>query len=88
MLISRDSFPSLLSSIDKVARSSKNPVERSVLFSMLSELYSEYYNANKFTIGNRPGVVGEVSGDMNEWSGNIFADTILYYNSLSLQPGL
>lgn len=86
MLISRDSFPSLLSSIDKVARSSKNPVERSVLFSMLSELYSEYYNANKFTIGNRPGVVGEVSGDMNEWSGNIFADTILYYNSLSLQP--
>ncbi|WP_208081322.1 hypothetical protein, partial [Bacteroides uniformis] len=32
------------------------------------------------------GVVGEVSGDMNEWSGNIFADTILYYNSLSLQP--
>ena len=42
-LIDQDSIPTLLSNLESLTATSNNPVEKSILHSLLAELYKSYY---------------------------------------------
>ena len=51
---------------------SSDVVEKSVIHSMLGELYIQYYSANQWTINQRTELADFVPADMKEWTKNIF----------------
>ncbi|MDR0863908.1 MAG: alpha-2-macroglobulin [Candidatus Symbiothrix sp.] len=92
--INRDQLPDRIVEIEQFAAADKNTVEQAVLYSLLAELYSNYYQANSYTINQRtalssPLSYGEGPGerlDIREWTGNLFIQKIADLVDGSLRP--
>jgi len=84
--INSDLLPEKIVELEQRIRSNKNPVEQAMLYSIVAELYSNYYNANTYRINQRTAVAGLVPGDIREWTANLFIRQIADNVSLSLLP--
>ncbi|MDR1092463.1 MAG: hypothetical protein LBL79_15450 [Prevotella sp.] len=62
-----------------------NPGEKALLYSMLAELYLNFYNSDPWNINRRTKLAGFVPEDMDEWSSNIFSDKIIENLDLSIK---
>lgn len=71
--------------IDMLGKST-DTVERSVLHSMLGELYLQYYQKDRWTIDGRTATGGFVPADMKEWSKNNFYDKVVEHLNASIEP--
>lgn len=65
---------------------STDAVEKSVLHSMLGELYLQYYQKDQWTINERTAISGFVPADMKEWSKNNFYDKVIEHLNASIEP--
>ncbi len=83
--IDNDKFPQLIGEIEDYNKENMNIVERSVLHSILANLYSQYYQSNSFTINQRTAVMGTAPEDIREWTGNIFIEKITGHALLSVE---
>ena len=70
---------------DMLAKST-DVVEKSVLHSMLGELYLQYYQKDQWTINQRTALSGFVPSDMKEWSKNNFYDKVVEHLNASIEP--
>lgn len=61
-------------------------VEKSVLHSMLGELYLQYYQKDQWTINQRTAISGFVPADMKEWSKNNFYNKVVEHLNASIEP--
>lgn len=59
--------------------------EKALLNSMLSELYIDFYNSNKWIYDERTAITGNVPDDILEWSSNIFIDKAIAHIDLSVK---
>ncbi len=73
-------FQNLHSMLEKSA----NTVEKSVLHSMLGELYLQYYQNSRWEIDERTELKGFVPQDMKEWTRNIFFDKVVEHLNASV----
>ncbi|MDR3061518.1 MAG: hypothetical protein LBU57_05325, partial [Dysgonamonadaceae bacterium] len=80
----KDRFSQLLSEIEQYTENDKDAVERSVLYSILSQLYMKYYSSRSYEINERTAVTGIIPEDIREWTGNIFFRKISGYVASSL----
>ncbi len=85
LVTDRDSFPVLLTEVEQHTEKSKNTVEQSMLYSVLAQLYFQYYQSGSYRINQRTALSGEIPGDIREWTGNIFIRRISEYTDLSLK---
>ncbi len=83
--VDNDKFPQLIGEIEDYNGKNTNVVEQSVLHSILANLYSQYFQANNYTIGRRTAVTGFVPEDIREWPGNIFIQKIVEHVQLSVK---
>ena len=70
---------------DMLAKST-DVVEKSVLHSMLGELYLQYYQKDQWTINQRTAIGGFVPADMKEWSKNNFYNKVVEHLNASIEP--
>ena len=63
---------------------SNDAIEKSVIHSMLGELYLQYYQRDQWTINQRTELVDFVPSDMKEWTRNIFYNKIVEHINASL----
>jgi hypothetical protein len=86
--IDQDKLPDKMQEIEKFAETDRNPAEQSILYSLLAELYSNYYQANSYTIHQRTALPGESDEypDLREWAANIFIRKIANLAKRSLTP--
>lgn len=71
----------LIIDLQGLLNDSINIAEKALLQSMLAELYKDSYSNNIWKIKRRNNIVGFVPSDINEWTKNIYIDTI--YSMLS-----
>jgi len=76
---------SIIDDLQKLAAGTTNVNEKSLLHSMLAEIYAGYYDKNRWTIKQRTKLMNVIPQDMKEWSGNIFADKIVENIGLSVK---
>lgn len=69
---------------DMVAKST-DVVEKSVLHSMLGELYLQYYQKDSWQINQRTELGDFVPADMKEWTKHIFFDKVVEHLNASMQ---
>ncbi|MDR1562333.1 MAG: hypothetical protein LBS54_04510 [Dysgonamonadaceae bacterium] len=82
--IDTDSIPTMLLEIEHYAAGKSVGKERSVLYSLLSEMYLMYYRANSYKINRRtPGIDGD---DIETWSAKAFIQRVADYVQESLLP--
>lgn len=74
--IDTDSLFEHLDKMEKSAATSKDPVERSIYYSLLASYYQKYYRNNRFSIDDRTDIDGPAPKDMREWTKKNFLDTI------------
>ena len=84
--IDRDQLPNKIVELEQWIRSNKNQVEQAILYSIVAELYANYYNANTYRINQRTTITGYIPDDIREWSANLFIRQIADYVRLSLLP--
>ncbi|GHU64748.1 hypothetical protein FACS1894123_09930 [Bacteroidia bacterium] len=87
--IDRDNFQKKLEEMEKYTLEDKNIVEQAILYSILAQLYQDYYLTNSNAINQRtalPFAANEKKPDIKEWSANLFFQTIIDYVALSLAP--
>ncbi|HBK31393.1 MAG TPA: hypothetical protein DDZ78_07200, partial [Porphyromonadaceae bacterium] len=72
--------------LNEMLSKSSDPIEQSVLHSMLGELYLQYYQNDRWNIDQRTQLSGFVPGDMNEWTKNIFYDKAVEHVAKSVAP--
>lgn len=75
---------SLFVNLNDMLAKSKDEVEKSVLHSMLGELYLNYYNKYRWQTRQRTNVEGLVPKDMKEWTQNMFYDKVVEHLNASL----
>ncbi|GHS99391.1 hypothetical protein FACS189421_09760 [Bacteroidia bacterium] len=84
--IDNDQLPCRIREIEQFAGTDKNSVEQAVLYSLLTEIYFNYYQANASSINQRTAIVGDAPEDIREWAGNNFIQKITGLVHLSLLP--
>lgn len=84
--IDRDSMPALIQKTENILQNSNNPVEQSILHSLLADLYLNYYNYNRYQINQRTTLTDYIPEHINEWSRNLFYDQISRHALDALQP--
>jgi uncharacterized protein YfaS (alpha-2-macroglobulin family) len=88
--IDRDRLQDNIRDMEMLTRESKDSVEQSILYSLLAELYNNYYQSNLFRINQRMAIVAEEGAEakygIREWPANFFIRTITGYVNLSLLP--
>lgn len=84
--IDRDSMPALIQKTENILQNSNNPVEQSILHSLLADLYLNYYNYNRYQINQRTPLADFIPEHINEWSRNLFYDQISQHALDALQP--
>ncbi len=86
LAIDRDKFPQLIEEIETYNKENTNIIEKSVLHSVLANLYSQYYQSNYYTVNQRTAVTGPAPADIREWTGNIFIEKITEHALFSVEP--
>ncbi len=72
--------------LNEMLSRSTDDVEKSVLHSLLGELYLQYYRKYRHEIDRRTALTGYVPSDMKEWTSNIFFDKVVEHLNASLAP--
>lgn len=85
-LIDSESVLPLFLETEELITNLKNPVEKSILHSMLAEYYQDYYNQHAYQINQRTPLTNFVPEDIKEWSGNLFIEKIFYHALAALEP--
>lgn len=70
--------------LHEMVEKSTDVAERSVLHSMLGELYLQYYQKEQWTVNQRTELGDFVPADMKEWTRNIFYDKVTEHLNASL----
>lgn len=83
--IDADSLFIHLDKMEESAVKSSDPVEKSVYYSYLADIYQEYYQHNRFFIDDRTDIEGDAPEDRNEWSKRNFHDAVRRYTELSVK---
>ena len=84
--INQDQLPDKIVQLERWIQSDKNLIEKAMLYSIVAELYDNYYNANSYQINQRTAITGYAPSDIREWSANLFISKIADYVRLSLLP--
>ena len=75
---------SIFLNLNEMLALSKDNVEKSVLHSMLGELYLQYYQRDQWTINQRTELGDFVPADMKEWTRNNFYNRVTEHLNTSL----
>jgi hypothetical protein len=84
--INQDQLPGQIVELEKWILSDKNPIEQATLYSIVAELYANYYSAYSNQINQRTAITGYTPDDIREWSANLFIQRIAGYVRLSFVP--
>ena len=84
--IDQDQLPDRMLEIEKFANNNTNPIEKAILYSLLAELYKNYYQSNSYTIDRRTSITGYTPEDIREWTSNLFRQKISGLVQQSLIP--
>ncbi|MDR1527782.1 MAG: hypothetical protein LBS46_08985 [Dysgonamonadaceae bacterium] len=84
--IDSDVLPDRIRDIEQLAGTEKDPVGQAVLYSLLAELYTNYYQANAYSINQRTDMTGDAPEDVREWTRNQFIGKAKALVHLSLLP--
>ncbi|MCQ2351726.1 MAG: MG2 domain-containing protein, partial [Paludibacteraceae bacterium] len=82
--VDKDSIFAHIDTLKVSAKKTADKVEKSAYYSVLAQIYSDYYNQNRYRIDGRTDIYGEAPSDMQEWTKQNFTDTIRGYIDLSL----
>lgn len=75
--IDRQDNEGLIKDIQALVLQTNDIAEKSLLSSMLAELYWNFYSSNQWQINQRTKLIDLVPDDMKEWSSNVFVDKIV-----------
>lgn len=81
-----DKFPDIIVETEQYIKDMEESASTAFLHSLLAEMYSIYYNANRWTIDQRTSLQDFVPEDIREWSANIFDKKIREELKASLSP--
>lgn len=81
----QDALPEIIDNIEEIAVNTQDVVQQSLLYSILAELYYNFYELNRNKINQRTDLTVQVPDDIREWTKNIFADKIEHFIDLSIQ---
>ena len=81
-----DTFPELIKEVETYAGTCSDSASVAVLYSMIAEMYKNYYMQNRWNVNQRTELAGYVPDDIREWTSNLFQDKIKEELTLSLQP--
>ena len=81
-----DKFPEIIVETEQYIKDMEESASTAFLHSLLAEMYSIYYNANRWTIDQRTSLQDFVPEDIREWSANIFDKKIQEELKASLSP--
>lgn len=70
--------------LNQMLAKSNDEIEKSVLHSMLGELYLQYYQKDQWIINQRTELGDFVPSDMKEWTKNVFYDKVVEHINASL----
>lgn len=89
-LIDMDSIPPMLQNLEKYIETDQNIIEKSILHSLLAELYQMYFNTQRGKINRRTPITGYVPRNMAEWTSNIYNEKIFQHalDAVKAQPQL
>ncbi|MDR1369416.1 MAG: hypothetical protein LBJ72_04700 [Dysgonamonadaceae bacterium] len=85
LVVDKDRAPQLFSEIEQHTENAGDVVEQSMLYSVLSQLYYQYYQSQLYNINRRTALAGYVPEDIREWTTSNFMQRIAEYVDLSLQ---
>ena len=71
--------------LEKLINISKNETDKSLLHSLLAELYIDYYNTNAYRINERTDIEGTIPENIEEWTKNIFFDKAIEHLKASVK---
>jgi hypothetical protein len=69
----------MLQNLEEYIETDQNIVEKSILHSLLAELYQMYFNTQQYKINRRTPITGYVPRNMAEWTGNIYREKIFQH---------
>ncbi|MDR0540725.1 MAG: hypothetical protein LBH19_00775, partial [Dysgonamonadaceae bacterium] len=84
--IDNDVLPDRIREIEQFAGTEKDAVGQAVLYSLLAQLYTNYYRANVYLINQRTEITGDAPEDLREWTQNLFIRKTEDLVRLSLRP--
>jgi hypothetical protein len=74
----------IFNNLKEMLEKSSNKVEKSVIHSMLGELYLQYYQRDQWTVNQRTELGDFLPSDMKEWTRNNFYDRITEHLNASI----
>ncbi|MDL2223683.1 alpha-2-macroglobulin [Bacteroidales bacterium OttesenSCG-928-M06] len=81
--IDQEKYPEMIKEIEKFTANSKDRTEQAVLYSLLANLYNDYY----FAVSPRTTAIsGYIPEDIREWPANLFIEKTIELVDLSLNP--
>ena len=83
--IDRDKLPDMIKDLEQFTQTNSHAVEQALLYSVIAELYAQYYQDNSYSIHQRTALIGDIPEDIREWSPNLFIQRIADYVTLSLR---
>jgi uncharacterized protein YfaS (alpha-2-macroglobulin family) len=85
-LIRENTLDEAISGYKQFEASSSDPVEIAIVHSLIAGEFSNYYNQNRYRINQHTPLQGYIPENTDEWSKNIFQDTIIALLNKSLAP--
>lgn len=74
--MNQDEYPQLLRELEAYIMKEQNLNIKSILHSYIGQLYSQYYNNNRYQLSQRTDLNNYIPENMEEWSANIFKEKI------------
>jgi len=89
-LIDTDSLPPMLIALEDYISKDNHVVEKSILHSLIAEIYHMYYQSQSSILWTRTPVTGYIPKDMHEWTANIYLEKIMQHSldAVKAQPQL
>lgn len=76
-LIDNDNLPATIAKIESICEAEKDPCTKSILYTLLADIYSEIYLSQRWKYDRRETSQQAVSNDYTTWSGNDFTEKII-----------
>jgi len=83
--INTDEAPALIHDFETFSEASTDPAEQALLYSMIADLYAQYYLKDQWAINQRTEIKGIITEDIKEWTKNIYFEKISQLLAASLQ---
>ena len=81
-----DKFPDLIREMEDYTRQCTDSASVALLHSLTAEMYSRYYQNNRWQISQRTSLQDYIPDDIREWSGNLFTAKVKEELAASLRP--